>query len=482
MQRRGDERGEDDAEGGAGVALEAPREGRAKVRAKHKQDRQREPVAACQPRDLGDRGRDSDRQTEADRVPERARAQCQVGAQDRPGAAHPELRAPRPCVAHGIGGRPLTLPGRGQIDRAAEVPPYRRASSEHLFELGGSQSLAGGAIDCELVAQRGHGVVETVADRAGVSLPAPEFERFRDGDERLRRSTAADVDGTPRHDRVDGLEALPRAAERDEVAVRAIGLVDEDAERLDGRARHRSRPDRRIERLTRFGVGFPDRPAVVGVRVADPHGQCPVDPGDCPALGQMSVGAPGHEHERDREQTARERERGALERVRGVRRRARDDGDRERRRQRDNICRHAERDEHARPEARNREQRDKDDGAVAGELADEGADRDTHAREQHGADPAAIWRSRIGEADQQRSTRDRHRLDQIAGRGADEQRDADTSANRTPHCSFSPSRSKRIVPRRMLRVAPTVAADGTESRSCGQGFATELAWCAVVGH
>ena len=386
-------------------------------------------------------------------MPERARVQCEVGAQDRPGAAHPELSAPRPCVAHRVGGRPLTLPGRGQIDCAAEVPPYRRASSEHLFELAGSQSLAGGAIDRELVAQRGHGVVETVANRVGVSLPAPEFERFRDGDERLRHSTAADVDGTPRHSRLDGLEVLPRAAERDEVAVRAIGLVDEDAERLDGRARHSGRPDRRIERLTRFGVGFPDRPTVVGVRVADPLGQCPVDPGDCPALGQMSVGAPGHEHERDREQTAHERERGALERVRGVRRRARDDGDRERRRERNNICRHAERDEHARPEARNREQCDKDDGAVAGELADEGADRDAHAREQHGADPAAIWRSRIGEADQQRSTRDSHRLDQIAGRGANEQRDADTSREAHTPLQLQPftlkaDRASEYAPRR----------------------------------
>jgi len=132
------------------------------------------------------------------------------------------------------------------------------------------------------------------------------------------------------------------------------------------------------------------------------------------------------ELERDREHTARERERGSLERMRGVRRRARDDGDRERRRQRDNICRHAERDEHARPEARNREQRDKDDGAVAGELADKRTDRDAHGREQHDADPAAIWRPRIGESDQQRSSRDSHRLDQIAGRGADEQREADT--------------------------------------------------------
>jgi hypothetical protein len=48
------------------------------------------------------------------------------------------------------------------------------------------------------------------------------------------------------------------------------------------------------------------------------------------------------------------------------------------------------------------------------------------------------------------------------------------SANRTPHCTFSPSRSKRIVPRRMLRVAPKVPADATESRSCGPGFAMEI--------
>ena len=167
----------------------------------------------------------------------------------------------------------------------------------------------------------------------------------------------------------------------------------------------------------------------------------------------MSVCAPGHEHERDREQTAGERERGALERLRGVRRRARDDGDRERRHQRDEICRQAERDEHPRAEARNGEQRDEDDGVVAGELADERADRDAHARDQHRADPAAIRPARIGEADHQRSTRDRHRLDQIAGRGADEQRDADTE--REPHTplqlqpfALEANRSPEDAPRR----------------------------------
>jgi TnpA family transposase len=173
------------------------------------------------------------------------------------------------------------------------------------------------------------------------------------------------------------------------------------------------------------------------------------------------------------EQATRERERGALECVRSVRRRARDDGDRERRHQRDEICRQAEGDEHPGAEARNREQRGEDDGAVGGELAEERADRDAHARDQHRADPAAIRPARIGEADHQRSARDRHCLDQIAGGRADEQRNADTE--REPHTPLQlPSRSKRIVPRRMLRVAPTVPADATESRSCGPGFATEI--------